>query len=393
MGPEIDLSPDQFAREIPFESFARLRSEAPLYWYEPDGYWVVSNHDLVGEVNRNPAVFSSWGGPVGAGTSLKPRSQPLGDGMLIQMDPPEHTAYRRLVASAFTPRSVGARRVTVERLARELVEEFLANGGGDWSRSVATLLPFRVISGLLGIPRGDEEEVLVRVMAQPVGADPDGNVDRSALQERNNEYADWLVEEHRRYPRGDLIDQLIDARIDGRPLTQNEMRAWVTMYISGGADTTRHLIANGLVCLLSTEEAKQKVMAGADMALVVEEMLRFVAPVMHHSRWPLEDIEIRGQLIRKGQRTTLWMISANRDSSVFEDPDRFDVDRDPNRHDSLGAGGPHFCLGAGLARLEARVLFQELRPHLPRLQLAGNPVRGRNNFLNVLTSCPVAVLA
>jgi cytochrome P450 len=120
-------------------------------------------------------------------------------------------------------------------------------------------------------------------------------------------------------------------------------------------------------------------------------MLRYVSPVMHHSRWPLEPIEVDGKRIEPGQRTTLWMVSANRDDTVFEDPDRFDVTRDPNRHDSLGAGGPHFCLGAGLARLEARVLFEEAMPYLDRMELAGPLERGQSNFFNILKHCPILV--
>ena len=388
---KVDLSPAQFAREIPFQTFAELRRRAPLFWYEPDQYWVVSSYDLLGEINRNPVVFSSWGGPGGAGTSVKPGSHPLGDRMLIQMDPPEHTAYRRLVSTSFTPRAVNAREQNVRVLAKELIRDFVSNGGGDWVSEVATLLPFRVISELMGISREDEPAILERVKAQAIGADSAESVDPQAFLDANNAYADRLVEQHRSHPRGDLVDQLINAHVDGEPLNQHELRAWIAMYIGGGADTTKHLIANGLVCLLEWPEALEAVVAGCDMDLVVEEMLRFVSPVMHHARWPLEDIEIRDQVIRAGQRTTLWMISANRDEKAFDKADRFDVGRDPNRHDSLGAGGPHFCLGAGLARLEAKVLFDEVRPYLVRFELTRSPVRGQNNFFNVLADCPITI--
>ena len=247
------------------------------------------------------------------------------------------------------------------------------------------------MSDLLGIGREDEANILRRVDAQATGTETGQGSDARALLAETHDFADRLVEEHRRHPRGDLVDQLLDARVDGRPLSQEELRAWVTMYVGGGAETTRHLIAHGLVCLLEWPDAIQLVLDGGDLSLVVEEMLRFAPPVMHHSRWPLHDVEIDGQVIRAGERTTLWMVSANRDENAFSDPDHFDVARAPNRHDSLGAGGPHFCLGAGLARLEAMVLFEEARPYLNRFELAGPPVRADNNFFNILTKCPVTV--
>ena len=382
---EVDLSAAEFDRGIPFGCLAELRRRAPLFWHEADQCWLVTSYELVGQINRNPAVFSSRSGSAGAAPNA------LTARMLVNMDPPEHTRYRRLVSSSFTPRAMRNREEMVRRQARELVDRFVSTGGGDWVTEVATPLPFRVMSELMGISRDDEAAILERVNAQGAGVEPAPSTDGDALTARSREYADRLLEEHRRLPRGDLVDQLLDARIAGKPLTQEDLRAWVSMYIGGGAETTRHLIAHGLVCLLEHPEARRQVVDGCDMHLVVEEMLRFVSPVMHHSRWPLEDIEINGHLIESGQRTTLWMISANRDDQIFTSPDDFDVTRDPNPHDSLGPGGPHFCLGAGLARLEARVLFEEARPYLGRFQLAGDPVRGRNNFFNVLDRCPITV--
>ena len=204
-------------------------------------------------------------------------------------------------------------------------------------------------------------------------------------------YSDRLLEEHRQNPRGDLIDDVLNARVDGEPFSIDQQRAWVSMYIGGGAETTRHLIAHGLLTLLEWPEERRKLIEGAPMAPAVEEMLRFTAPVMQHARWPLEDVEVDGHVIRKGQRTTLWMISANRDAKQFEDADRFDVTRTANYHDSLGAGGPHYCLGAGLARMETRIIFEELLPYLDRIELAGEPDRGQSTMFNMLKHLPVPV--
>jgi cholest-4-en-3-one 26-monooxygenase len=391
----IDLSHRQFGRAIPFEAFAELRRHAPLFWYEPGGYWVVSSYDLLGEINRNPTVFSSWGGPGGAGTEDTPSVDAPGNRTILTMDPPQHTVYRRLVSRSFMPRAVNAREDLAREMARELIEGFVGRGGGDWVTEVACLLPMRVMSSLMGMDRADEAMILRRTNALLGGSDPEYSAGSpQELGELNVEsvsYADRLIDEHRRNPRHDLVDDLLNARVDGMPLSDEELRAWVTMYIGGGAETTRHLIAHGLVCLLEWPDARRQVMEGHDLGLAVEEMLRFVSPVMHHSRWPLESVEIDGNRIEPGQRTTLWMVSANRDGKAFDDPDRFDITRDPNRHDSLGAGGPHFCLGAGLARLEARVLFEETLPYLDRMALAGPTQRGENNFFNILKHCPVVV--
>jgi cytochrome P450 len=186
-----------------------------------------------------------------------------------------------------------------------------------------------------------------------------------------------------------LIDSVLDARVDGEPLSEDQRRAWVSMYIGGGAETTRHLIAHGLLTLLEWPDQCRRLAQGADVATAVEEMLRFTTPVMQHARWPLETVEIDGARIEPGQRTTLWMISANRDEAAFPDADRFDIARSPNHHDALGPGGPHYCLGAGLARMEARVLFEELRPHLDRIELAGAPERGQSTMFNILKHLPV----
>lgn len=267
---DIDLSHEQFAKAIPFEAFAELRRNAPLYWYQPDGYWVISSYELLGEVNRNPAVFSSWGGPGGAGTEEKPATDSASARTILTMDPPQHTAYRRLVNNSFIPRAVNAREELTRDLARELLEAFAAKGGGDWVTEVASRLPMRVMSALIGMDRADEATTLRRTHSQLGGSDPeysDGSAEHvAAMAAEGLHYADRLIEEHRKSPRGDLVDQLIEARVDGQPLSHDELRAWITMYIGGGAETTRHLIAHGLVCLMEWPDARNQVLEGHDMS-------------------------------------------------------------------------------------------------------------------------------
>lgn len=389
-GVNIDLSNEQFGREIPFEAFAELRRKAPVFWYEPDEYWVVSSYHLVRDANRNAEVFSSWAGPLGAGTEREPGEKPSGANTILTMDPPQHTIYRRMVTRSFTPRAIAKYESMVRTVVREILSEFAANHGGDWVEDVAAPFPFRVMADLMGISRDDEKAILRRVQLRLFG--DGGPVDYEAIAREDDEYADELIAEHRSHPRGDLIDQLIEARVDGQPLRQEELRAWVNLYIGAGGETTKHLIANGLVCLLESPEARDAVSRGGqELHKVVEELLRYVTPVMHHSRWPVKEVELGGQVIKPGQRTTLWMISANRDDSVFDHPDRFDITRAPNPHDTFGPTGPHFCLGAGLARMEARVFLEELRPYLDDMTIVGEPKRACSNVFNALSTCQVTV--
>jgi cholest-4-en-3-one 26-monooxygenase len=381
----LDLSAAQFADHVPFDTFAELRKQAPVYWYEPESYWVVSTYELVSLVNRDPAVFSSSRGPGPASMGNRSFDHSLA---VTNLDPPRHTTYRRLVSHRFTPRQISLQEESVRRLAREVIGEFVASGGGDFVTKVAMPFPLRVIGSMIGIAREDEEAIIRRVNAEIAQEDPEYAAASADELERIHEemriYYDDLLDEHRSHPRGDLIDDLLGARINGQPLSQDELRTWVAVYISGGAETTRHLLSNGLAAILEHPDALLKMIQGADLTLAVEEMFRWITPVMQHSRWPLEDVVLNDVVIKRGERTTLWMISANRDARVFTNADEFDITRSGSTHHSLGAGGPHFCLGAGLARIEARILFEELRTYLPRLQMEGRPVRMHHTMFNGL---------
>jgi cholest-4-en-3-one 26-monooxygenase len=391
LGFEVDLSAEQFGRRVPYETFAALRRHAPVYWYEPEQYWVVSTYDLVGEVNRDPLRFSSRNGPSPDSPGAKAFDVAP---TLIVMDPPRHTTYRRLVSNEFAPRRVNAWEDVVRELARELIEPFVEAGGGDFVAEVADLLPMRVVGAMLGIHRSEEAAILRRTNAGTTGSDPEYGVSPAELEQLQEEtiaYADYLIDEHRSHPRDDLVDVLLDARVDGEQMSRDELRAWITLFIRGGTETTRNLLAHGVLALIDSPGELRKVVQGVDMSVAVEELLRWVSPVMSHSRWPLVAVDLAGQHIEPGVRTTLWMVSANRDPEAFNDPDRLDVQRATNKHDSFGAGGPHFCLGAGLARLEARVVFDEMRPHLEKMSLDGTPSRVWNTMFNRLKHLPVAL--
>jgi cholest-4-en-3-one 26-monooxygenase len=394
----LDLSPARFGRGIPFDAFARLRREAPVHWHEPDNCWVVTTYEHVRAINRDTARFSSAGGPTPQGQSEFAAGVPDGPERvpsMLFMDPPEHTRYRRIVNRAWVPRAVEPLGETIRRITREALDAFVGNGGGDFVVEVAVPIAFRVIAEMIGMPRDDERRVLDITNRLVPSDDPEyrptpNAAARAAVEEA--EYADELIAAHRRVPSDDLIGQLLDARIDGRPLTDAELREFVLLYLNGGTETSRHLFAHGVLALIAHPDQRRLVVDGeVDMAAAVDEMLRWSTPVMHHSRWPVEAVEIAGRRIEPGQRTTLWMVSANRDETVFDDPDAFDVRRRGAHHASFGSGGPHYCLGAHLSRIEAAILFDELRGVIDRFELAGAPERLRSSMFNGLKHLPIRI--
>ncbi|MET0143920.1 MAG: cytochrome P450 [Ilumatobacteraceae bacterium] len=399
---DIDLSPQRFGQGIPVEDFELLRREAPIWWNEREACWVVSTHPLVERINRDPGHFSSQKGsgigpPDGSTTARRPS-------ILVEMDPPVHTSYRRLVIRPFTPRSIGEWEAKVREITRDAVAEFVAEGGGDFVTGVAARVPFRVIATMLGVPYEDERALFDLSNKMISNSDPDY---RSAPEDGPraivalDDYASGLLDEHRDLrakgcPAEDLTDHLLGCEMSGAPLDQADLENFVRTFITGGSETTRHLISNGLVALLEHPDELARFAAGeVETAPMMEEMLRYVTPVMHHSRATTEDITIEGPHgstdIKEGDRVALWMWSANHDENVFPDPMRFVADRSPNPHTALGGGGPHYCLGAALAKLETAAIFEELRPVLGRMAIDGQVDRVWSSFVNGIKRLPVAV--
>ena len=393
---DIDLTAlDRFAEGAPHEWFDRLRSEAPVYWNEEangPGFWVLSRYAEVTGLNKNWRHFSSAAGitPEGQGAD-----QELG---MLTMDPPRQTRYRAVVSAHFMPRAIAGLEGRVRAAARELIERFVALGGGDFVEAVAAPFPVRVICDWMGVPREDEGDVLRWSNAVVPNQDPEYWVSPEHAEEANrafDAFADDLVAAKRERPGDDLTTALVRARVDDRPLDAHELRAFVRLLVVGGAETTRHLISHALWALTRHPEQRARFVSGeVDAAVAVEEMLRFASPVMHHARWATRDVEVAGQKIQAGDRVTLWMVAANRDAAVFTKPHELDLGRQPNHHVALGGGGPHFCLGAHLARLETRVVLEELRPHLEGLELVEPPAVLRSSFfhgikhLSLLRSAP-----
>jgi cholest-4-en-3-one 26-monooxygenase len=315
--------------------------------------------------------------------------------ILLSMDPPEHTRYRRLVSKAFTPRAIARLEPQVREVARDCIGAFVTAGGGDFVLDVAVPIPLRVISAVMGVPRSAEPQVFAWSNAIIPSDDPEYRVSAEAARAARAELAAYgasLIAARRASPTDDLLSWLIESEVDGERLTDEELQKFFILLIVGGSETTRHLLSHGVLALIDFPDQRRRVVDGTvPMSTVVEEMLRWSTPVMHHARHATRAVQLAGHRIEPGQRVVLWLVSANRDAESFDRPDEFDVGRSPNPHASLGSGGPHFCLGAHLARLEAAATFDELRPVLDRLRLDGPVARLRSNFFNSIKHLPLRV--
>jgi len=388
---EVDLAnPDVFLAGIPRETFARLRRESPVHWHERKGgrgFWALTKYEDVVVASRDSRTFSSASGVVLL-------DDPARD-TLTSMDPPRHTRYRNLVNRGFTPRMVARLEAAIRARAVAIIDRIGGAGEVDFVAEVAAELPLQVIAELIGIPMEDRRRVFE--WSNAIGSigvvDPEYAPAPDAAMRAGAEmfaYANELANERRNDPRDDIVTTLINAEVDGERLTEMELDQFFLVLAVAGNETTRHTLSHGMIAL--GENPEQKAELVKDPSLIpaaVEEMLRWATPVMYFRRTATRDAEIRGQKIRQGDWVVLYYISANYDEDVFADPYRFDIRRDPNPHLSFGGGGPHFCLGAELARLEVRILFEELLRRLPDIEVGGSAVRLRSNFFNGVKHLPV----
>jgi cytochrome P450 len=379
----------------PHAAFRRLRAEDPLHWYAPGPFWCATRHAEVVRISRAPHVFSSAHGtqlfeiPLRlAGKTLPMESAPS----IIRMDPPEHNRHRKLAMSAFTPRAVAALEPRVRALARESLAGLRPGEPFDFVERVAIPLPMFVIAELLGVP-GSDREAFRRwsdALVEAGSGGPDEKT-RDAVVELFG-YMIARAAECRRAPRGDVLTRLALAEIDGERLSDAELGIFCLTLLVAGNETTRNLISGGMRALLECAGQWEKLCASpALVPNAVEEMLRWVTPVQNFARRVQQDTELCGKRLRAGEYVALFYGSANRDEAVFgPDADAFDVTRpDARRHLSFGFG-EHLCLGASLARLEARVMFEELLALGPGLSLAGPVERLPSILMNGLVRMPVA---
>lgn len=385
---DIDLLDFENYREsAPHEIFEQLRQEAPVFWQRErdgdSGFWSLTRHADIKFASKHPEIFSST-----SGTNVfdpPPHILPIIQGIMINMDPPRHTEYRSLINRGFSPRRMLQLDPFVRDRARRIVDDVTERDEFDFVEDVAALLPMTTICELFGIPEPDRR-YCYQIANRLIGSDdPDVIGEESGEQVLTElfQYATKLAALKREQPAEDLATVLVQGEVDGRPVDDMVFGTFVVMLMVAGNETTRTVTTNGMLRLIQSPE--QRAALVRDPGLIpnaIEEMLRY-EPAVHHFRRTLQrDFELRGEMLRAGDKVLLWYGSGNRDDEVFADPHRFDIHRG-NARDHLAFGtGEHFCLGASLARLQLRAIFEELLPRLPELELAAPPRRLRSNFIN-----------
>lgn len=366
-------------------AFARLRSEQPVAWHAAADMWLVTRHLDVMAVSRDPATFCSGGGVI---PTDRGREVAAADS-IIYLDPPEHFRHRKLVSPAFTPRRINDLEPMIRALAGELLDGIEPGVPVDFVPTVAEPLPLLVIAEMLGIPGADRDRFKVWSDAT-IAAVNDFNDDALAHALELWEYFRAVLDARQNEPRDDLLSVLVTAEVDEEPLKTDELLGFCMTLLVAGNETTRNLISGGVRALSDHPDQMARLVADpTGVPHAVEEMLRWVTPVMCFARTATRDTELGGQTIREGEYVLMLYPSANRDEDVFgPTADRFDATRDPNPHVGFGFG-EHFCLGAALARLEARVLFDELLARFGSVSPAGDPERLSSILMNGLVHLPV----
>ncbi len=389
------LDSRQFADRVPHEWFAFLRERAPVWWQEEadgPGFWAVTSHAGCTVVNRDHETFSS---ALQATYLWDLAADDLAQQQLIMlnMDPPLHTRYRRLVNKGFTPRMVNQLHDRIHAATDGIIDEVIEHGSADFVTDIAAELPLVVIAELLGVPHEDRHRMFDWSNRMIGSEDPEYQTAGEVAQQASMElyaYASELFAKKRVDPHDDLMSVLTQVEIEGEQLSEFELELFFLLLTVAGNETTRNLISGAMAAFF--EHPDQWALLRQDRSLLpdaVEEMLRFVTPVMNFRRQTTGPVEIEGQAIDGDAKVVFFHISANRDEKVFADPQRFDITRSPNPHMAFGAGGPHFCLGANLARMEIRVMFEHLLERMPDLQLAGDVQRLQSAFISGVKHIPV----
>jgi cytochrome P450 family 142 subfamily A polypeptide 1 len=387
MSCEIDLLDGGWYASQPFEDWAWMREHAPVYRDRANDVWALTRYADVLAAEKDPATFSNRRGPRPHGDYLP---------MMIAMDDPQHGRRRKLVSRGFTPKRVRDHEATVRRICNDIIDRVAARGECDFVWDIAAPLPLLLIADLLGFPPESYDDLLrwSDDLIRATTADPPQEIAEAGLNAMLA-FRDFqlgvIADRRSRPPQDDLVSILCHAEIDGEQLDDESIIQESLLILIGGDETSRHVLTDGMLALLANPDQAAVLRDDpAAMELGVEELLRWVSPIKNMARTVTRAVELHGETLREGDQLILMYPSANRDTAVFMEPDRLDVRRYPNPHLAFGFG-PHFCMGASLARLELQVMFSELLRRLPDLHLAGDPQPRRpSNFISGPEAMPVA---
>jgi cholest-4-en-3-one 26-monooxygenase len=394
---DIDLTDSKaFVAGVPHEWFSFLRKNAPVWWHEEangPGFWAVTGYEDCNTVNRDYGLFSSHA----KGTFL----WDMDDEQLLQqqlvmlnMDPPIHTRYRRLVNKGFTPRVINQLHDRIHAATDGIINDVIEAGRADFVTQISAELPLVVIAELLGVPNEDRHRMFDWSNQMIGNEDPEYQGAEDIAQVASMElyaYASQLFATKRIDPQEDLMSVLTGVELEGERLSDLELELFFLLLTVAGNETTRNLISGAMVAFFNNPD--QWELLQKDRSLLpsaIEEMLRYVTPVMNFRRQSTAATELSGQAIGADEKVVFFHVSANRDETVFENPQKFDITRKPNPHIAFGGGGPHFCLGANLARMEIRVMFEHLLDRMPDIHLDGELERLQSSFINGVKHIPVA---
>jgi cytochrome P450 len=389
--------------------FARLREEAPITRHEPPEdilglpdqgrkqYWAIVRYEDIRRISRDPATYRSRDGVqfADAPPEMLEASQSF-----LAMDAPRHSKLRGLVSSAFTPRQVARIEEGIAANAKRIIEEAAPTGGGDFVDLIAKRLPLQTISDMLGVPEADRDRVMDAADTLIAAADPEVFGDRQPIEVLGGalwtltEFATELAKHRERHPGDDLMTALVQAEVDGDRLTHSEIAAFLVLLSVAGNDTTRHTTSHAIRALTLNPAQRELLLEDLDARLdgAVEEFVRWASPVMTFRRTTTREVTLYDQVLPAGEKVVLFYHSGNRDAGVFDRPWEFDVTRSPNRHLGFGGGGPHYCMGASLARTQLRAIFDQMLRVMPEIE-AGEPELLRSAFIHGVKRMPCSFTA
>ena len=388
----------------PFDTFKRLRKEAPIYWHEESldfepGFWALTKHEDIIKVSKDPLTFSSAVGghlmTMGDPEVVDPSAVAAIIGNMIGMDPPDHQIYRKMVAPSFTPKAIRALEVDMRAKIKELLENVEGKGEFNFVTEISEQLPLWVLCEMMGIPESERPKIRDLV---------NNLTDASIQQDPNNSFQIWvnymelfkmgrdMIEERRKNPTDDLMSVVANTKVEGGELPPELLDGFFLLMVIAGNETTRNTLTGGLMALTENPEERQKLINDPSLiSNATDEMLRWVTSVIYFRRTATKDTKIRGQDIKAGDKIVMWYGSANRDEEIFPDGHLFKVDREnAKRHLAFGAG-EHLCLGNRLGHMQIRILFEELLARYPNIHATADPVRIPSNFLAGISELKVSL--